>query len=195
MSSSHDFAEGSLRNREGWVMKYFAALVLAVCCTVSQAASAQQSAASKAPATPYRAVSSAGLAFKRADHLFVLTTAHFIQDKNQQKAHAGYLQVTRIDPRFAAAWFNLGVLAEAQKNWTTAELYFRKYLALAPQGPDAPRAKNELALLPQYAAGQVTPAAATQADYDATILRARAFLQLGYYRESIAEAGRAQALG
>jgi tetratricopeptide (TPR) repeat protein len=129
-----------------------------------------------------------------AHGLYTETLAALLLDHDQEKAQKGFLRVVQIDPHFGAAWFNLGVIAESEKSWVQAESYFDKYLAYAPNGPDARRAKDQLALLPQYASGEISPEAAKSAQYDALIQRARVFLAAGHFRESIAEAGRAQAV-
>jgi tetratricopeptide (TPR) repeat protein len=129
-----------------------------------------------------------------AQGLYTETLAALLLDHDQEKAQKGFLRVVQIDPHFAAAWFNLGVISESEKNWVQAESYFRKYLVYAPNGPDAQRAKDQLTLLPKYASGEITPEAAKSAQYDALIQRARVFLAAGHFREAIAEAGRAQAM-
>jgi tetratricopeptide (TPR) repeat protein len=129
-----------------------------------------------------------------AQKVYLQTEAAFILNHDEGKAREGFLRVVRIDPRYAPAWFNLGVLAESDKNWVKAESYFRRYLELAPKGPDAKRAREQMELLPKYAAGTITPEAARSAEYDAAIHRARVFLSAGHFREAIAEAGNAQAM-
>ncbi len=127
-----------------------------------------------------------------AQGVYTETLAALLLDHDQEKAEKGFLHAVQIDPHFGAAWFNLGVIAESEKNWKQAESYFRNYLAFVPNGPDARRANDQLILLPKYESGEITPEAAKDAQYDALIQRARIFLAAGHLRESIAEAGRAQ---
>jgi hypothetical protein len=130
----------------------------------------------------------------RAQQVCIQTEAAFILNHDRAKATQGFLTATQIDARYAPAWFNLGVLAEGDKIWTKAAADFRKYLSLQASGTDADRARTQLQLLSKYINGSVTPDAARNMEYDASIQRARAFLAHGYYRESIAEAGRAESL-
>jgi len=127
-----------------------------------------------------------------AKHLYLQTEAAFILHHDVLQAKHGFRRVLQLDPRYAPAWFNLAVLAEAERQWGSAEEDFKRYLALLPQGPDAERARQQLKMLPQYAAGGLSPATATAGEYDAAIQRARQFLAAGYFREAVAEAGRAQ---
>jgi tetratricopeptide (TPR) repeat protein len=165
-----------------------ASATVAPLCSLSQNSqitpSPKKAAANSASSTP--AVT--------AKELYTVTLAALLLDHDQQKAAKGFLHVVQIDPHFAAAWFNLGVIAESEKSWIQAENYFRKYLVHAPNGPDAHRAKDQLTLLPKYASGEITPEAAKSAQYDALIQRSRVFLAAGHFREAIAEAGRAQAI-
>jgi tetratricopeptide (TPR) repeat protein len=126
--------------------------------------------------------------------LYTETLAALLLDHDQKNAKNGFLKVVQIDAHFAAAWFNLGLIAESESSWIQAESYFHKYLAYAPNGPDAQRAKDQLIVLPKYASGEITPQTAKSAQYDALIQRSRVFLAAGHFREAIAEAGRAQAI-
>ncbi len=148
------------------------------------------------PALPQHADSSTKTASHatRAQQVCIQTEAAFILNHDQAKARQGFLNATQIDAHYAPAWFNLGVLAEGDKNWAKASGYFRQYLSLQPTGTDADRASAQLQLLSKYINGSVTPDAARNMQYDASIQRARAFLAHGYFRESIAEAGRAECL-
>ena len=83
----------------------------------------------------------------------------FLQDRDIQKASNGFLRVTQLSPDYAAACFNLAVIAEKTHDWPNAEARFERYLALAPGGPEAKRAEQELQTLKPYLAGQVTPGA------------------------------------
>ena len=121
------------------------------------------------------------------------TLARFLQDHDRAKGESGFLEVTRIDPAYAPAWFNLGVFAESDKHWTEAKRYFAEYLRIAPNGPDADRAKDQLQLLATYSDGAAAPELSRQGEYDAMIQRARAFFAANLFREAVAEAGRAQA--
>jgi tetratricopeptide (TPR) repeat protein len=129
---------------------------------------------------------------ERAQQIYTQTVAAFILHRDRAKAERGFLQVIRLDPRFAPAWFNLGVLSEGDKSWAKAKGYFSEYLRIEPSGPDAQRARSQVKLLSEYAAGTISPETAKQAEYDAMIQRARAFLAAGLFREAIAEAGRAE---
>jgi tetratricopeptide (TPR) repeat protein len=141
-----------------------------------------------------QAAAGAGAASPRenARQVFVQTLAAFILNRDHEKAKQGFVHSTEIDPSYAPAWFNLAVLSESEKNWSKAIGYFNEYLRLAPNGPDAERAKGEMRILAQYSDGNIDQAALKQAEYDATIQRARGFLSIGLFREAIAEAGRAR---
>ena len=165
------------------------AICIAVLSLASQIGSTQTSAGPPAPAKVQP-----GSPAIRAQRLYLQTEAAFILKRDNAKAEQGFLQVVQIDPHYAPAWFNLGVFAESDRSWIKAQTDLRRYLALEPNGPDAKRAEHQLELLRAYAAGTVTPEAATAAEYDAAIQRARNFLAHGYFREAIAEAGRAESL-
>jgi tetratricopeptide (TPR) repeat protein len=120
--------------------------------------------------------------------------AGFISTHDRAKAQQEFVGVTRIDPRYAPAWFNLGVLAELDQNWGEAKRDFEAYLQLVASGSDANRAREQLKLVDDYANNTVNPAQIRQQEYDAAIQRSRSFLAVGLFREAIAEAGRAQAL-
>jgi tetratricopeptide (TPR) repeat protein len=146
----------------------------------------------QAPSLETKSQSETASPAARAQQLCIQTEAAFILNHDRVQAKLGFLHATQIAPRYAPAWFNMGVLSEGDKDWSKAEEYFRKYLSLAPDGPDAKRTKEQLELLAKFAAGTITPDAAKRAEYDAMIQRARAFLATGFFREAIAEAGRAQ---
>jgi Tfp pilus assembly protein PilF len=129
----------------------------------------------------------------RAQQLYVQTLASYLRSRDQAAAERGFLKATEIDSSYAPAWFNLAVFAEAGKNWPKAEDYFHHYLQVAPNGPDAARAKDQLQILAKYEQGAINQATEKTAEYDAMIQRARGFLAVKLFREAIAEAGRAQA--
>lgn len=130
----------------------------------------------------------------RAQQTCIQTEAAFILHHDWAKARQGFQDAIEIDPRYAPAWFDLAVLAEGDKEWTKAAGDFRQYLSLQPTGADATRARAQLQLLSKYVSGSLTSESGRGMEYDAAIQRARAFLAHGYFRESIAEAGRAQSL-
>ncbi len=115
-------------------------------------------------------------------------------DHDRAKAQRRFLAATRTAPSYAPAWFDLAVLAEGRKDWPEAQRYFQQYLSLQPTGADAERARSQLALLARYTDGSLTPAVARGMEYEARVMRARAFLSHGLFREAIAEVGQAQAI-
>jgi tetratricopeptide (TPR) repeat protein len=127
----------------------------------------------------------------RAHELFTATSTQFLKDMDRDKAFIGYTQVIAVDPSYAPAWFNLGVLAEAANKWQDASSYFGKYLTLAPTGPYAARAGRELKVTEQRMAH---PAPTKAQQYNAIIDRARALADTNFYKEAIDEAGQAQTL-
>ncbi|MGA2002770.1 MAG: tetratricopeptide repeat protein [Terriglobales bacterium] len=147
--------------------------------------------AASQPATPCGARVAATAC---AGQLFVSTSRSFLLDRDREKAALGYLKVAQLDPKYAPAWFNLGVLAEGSQKWVEARRYFEKYLEVSPNGPESKRAVEEIATLAPYAAGKVSPAEAKMAEYDASIQRARILMAAKLYREAVSESGHAQAL-
>jgi tetratricopeptide (TPR) repeat protein len=129
-----------------------------------------------------------------ARQLYLLVSKRFLQDRDIEKALNGFLRVTQLSPDYAAAWFNLAVIAEKTHDWPNAEARFERYLALAPKGPEAKRAEQELQTLKPYLTGRVTPAEAMRAEYDASIQRARLLLNSQFYREAVSEASHAQGI-
>src|SRR5258708_2322124 len=121
----------------------------------------------------------------RARQLFVSTSVQFVKDLDRQRARKDYRRVVRIDKDCAPAWFNLGVLAEADYDWTEAKADFKQYLTVAPEGAYSARAARELDVIAERAT-QPIPTPAQQ--YDAAIHRASTLLAAKIYRESIAEA-------
>lgn len=138
------------------------------------------------------AVAAPAQALEPARRLYTQTLAAFILDRDRAKAGRGFLQVTRLDPQFAPAWFNLGVLAEADRNWSQARTGFTVYLRLAPAGPDAARAEEQLHIVAAHEHAVADDAATRAAEYDGMIQRARALLAAKLFRSAIAEAARAQ---
>jgi len=121
---------------------------------------------------------------------FEQTTARFLMNGNRAAAITGYQRVLALDPSFAPAWFNLGYIAELEKNWQEAKRDFSKYIELAPQTQDAGRARNELAVIERMSAKGFE----RDADYAASVQKARVFLKEGLYKEALAEAAHAQEL-
>jgi tetratricopeptide (TPR) repeat protein len=130
----------------------------------------------------------------RAQQTCIQTEAAFILHRDRAKARQGFQDAIEIDRRYAPAWFDLAVLAEGDKEWAKAASYFRQYLSLQPTGADATRARAQLQLLSRYLNNSAVSDAARDTEYDVAIQRARALLAHGYFRESVAEAGRAQSL-
>jgi tetratricopeptide (TPR) repeat protein len=129
-----------------------------------------------------------------AHQLYIQVSSQFLLDRDTKRATAGFKRVTQLVPGYAAAWFNLAVLAEQSHEWIMAKADFEHYLKFAPVGPDAKRAEQELQTLKPYVAGLVTPAKANRAEYDASISRARFLLNSQLYREAILEAAHAQTI-
>jgi tetratricopeptide (TPR) repeat protein len=127
----------------------------------------------------------------RAHDLFVSTSRRFVKDLNRERARKDYRRVLQLDEQYAPAWFNLGVLAEADYDWAEAKADFKQYLTVAPAGAYSARATRELSVIAQRSM-QPNPTPSQQ--YDAAIQRARTLLAAKFYRESIAEAAAAQAL-
>jgi tetratricopeptide (TPR) repeat protein len=115
----------------------------------------------------------------------------FVKDLDRQRARKDYRRVLLLDARYAPAWFNLGVLAEADYDWTEAKADFERYIAVAPEGTYSARAARELSVIAERSK-QPSPTPAQQ--YDAAIHRARTLLAAKFYKESIAEAATAQSL-
>jgi tetratricopeptide (TPR) repeat protein len=129
-----------------------------------------------------------------ARDLFKSTSNAFLRNRDKKKAVVGYLKVAQLDPKYGPAWFNLGVLAEGSHSWVEAKSYFEKYLEVSPNGPESKRAAEEIETLTPYATGKVSLLQATEAEYDASVQRARIFMAANLYREAISETGHAQSL-
>jgi tetratricopeptide (TPR) repeat protein len=127
----------------------------------------------------------------RAHRLFVSTSLQFVRDLDRQRARKNYRGVLQLDGLYAPAWFNLGVLAEADYDWTEAKGDFKQYLTIAPEGAYSTRAARELNVIAERSK-QPVPTPAQQ--YDAAIHLARTFLAAKFYKESIAEAAVAQSI-
>lgn len=100
----------------------------------------------------------------------------------------------RLDPKYSAAWFDLGMYAEASHDWATAVKGFGHYLALKPTGVDASRAAAELAVVKKYVVKPPTPAQLSSRAYEASLIRARVLMVKGSNQEAIMELGTAQKL-
>lgn len=174
------------RRRPG--KRFLCALCVAVELTASAYLCTGQipaaSAATNAAETP----------MSKAQRICLQTEAQFRRDHDPTKAWNGFVAATKIDPNYAPAYFNLGVLAEVEKKWKDAQDYFNRYEKLAPKGPDAGRAREQAELLNRYISGEMTLEDVKRNDYDAEIQRARTLLAAGFYREAIADAGQAQAM-
>jgi tetratricopeptide (TPR) repeat protein len=152
---------------------------------------AQAPAAAKPPAPCDLKVSGAA---KCATQLYHSVALAFLRDHDAAKATAGFRQVLQLNPKYSPAWFDLGVLAEQRDAWEEAQSDFKQFLVVAPPGPDVARAAHELEVLKPYLAGTAGPAEEKQAEYDASIARARILLSKQLFKEAIAEAGHAQSL-
>lgn len=184
----------SLRYTGGVALLATSALLLLVPFVCRAQSSASGSAAS-APAQEAAGGDAKALSPKdRARQIYLQSLAAYLDSHDRAAAELGFLKAVQIDSRCAPAWFNLGVFAEASKNWSKARDYFNHYLQAAPNGPDAGRAKDQLQILAKYEGGTTDRAAEMEAEYDAIIQRARGFETVKLFREAIAEAGRAQAL-
>jgi hypothetical protein len=126
-----------------------------------------------------------------AHELFAKTSLTFAKDLNRAHARAGYRKVLLLDANFAPAWFNLGVLAEADYLWPDAKADFEHYLAVAPDAAYASRARRELDAIKERSK-QTTPTSAQL--YDASIHQALALLSTKFYKESVQEAATAQSV-
>jgi tetratricopeptide (TPR) repeat protein len=133
-------------------------------------------------------------ATKCADSLYRYVSQNFLRDRNAAEAAQGFHQVLKLDPKYAPAWFNLGVLAEQREAWLEAQTDFKQYLIVSTNGPDVARAAHEIAVLQPYVEGKAGVAQERQAEYDASISRARILLSKQLYKGAISEAGHAQAL-
>src|SRR5664279_5365301 len=60
---------------------------------------------------------------------YLLVAKSLLQDRDIQKASNGFLRVTQLSPDYAAAWFNLAVMAETPPARPNAEARFERYLA------------------------------------------------------------------
>jgi Tfp pilus assembly protein PilF len=170
----------------------YALLLSASCLCMAQSPAVTGASAASAPG----AAAGDSKALSPRDHtqqVYVQTLASYLESHDRAAAERGFVKATDIDPSYAPAWFNLGVFAEAGKNWSKAKDCFNHYLRVAPNGPDAVRAKDQLQILAKYERGTINQATEKKAEYDAMIQRARGFLAVKLFREAIAEAGRAQA--
>ncbi len=127
---------------------------------------------------------------QRAAALFQQTNRQFLDTLDRKQAREGFRHVLDIDPTFGPAWFNLGVLDEADHQLADALADFRHYLDVDPKGKDVPRARHELQIL----ATPPAPTTVKASEYDLAIYRARVFLSTGMYLETLSEIGRARAL-
>jgi tetratricopeptide (TPR) repeat protein len=170
-----------------------ALLLLSASCVCVAQSNASAGADATPAVRPATVDSNAGSPRDRARQVYVQTLAAYLESHDQAAAERGFLKATQIYSSYEPAWFNLGVFAEASKNWSEAEDYFNHSLRVAPNGPDAVRAKEQLQILAQYEGGTMDQAAERRTEYDAMIQRARGFASVKLFREAITEAGRAQA--
>lgn len=186
-----------MMTRWGHLMRLIPSLILAPGVMLVSPALCVQAATPGSRAVSQQAApcgATAADAITCARQLFISTSSTFLRDRDKHEAAAGYLEVVQLDPKYGPAWFNLGVLAEANQKWFEAKRYFEKYLEVSPHGPESKRATQEIAILTPYVAGKVSPSQATRAEYDASIQRSRIFMASNLYREAISEAGHAQSL-
>jgi len=182
------------RSRLGWFILSLLIAEAAVVFAPALRAQANTPSGNQAVSQPATPCGGRVTATACAGQLFVSTSRTFLLDRDKQKATSGYLKVAQLDPKYAPAWFNLGVLAEGRQNWIKAKRYFQKYLEVSPNGPESKRATEEIATLVPYAAGKVSRTQAKQAEYEASIQRARILMSAKLYREAISESGHAQSL-
>jgi tetratricopeptide (TPR) repeat protein len=184
----------SLKYRRNVTLLATSALLLFVPFFCRAQSSASGSTASAAAQQPIAADAKSLPPKDRARQIYLQSLASYLDNHDRAAAEQGFLKAVEIDPKCAPAWFNLGVFAEASKDWPRARTYFNQYLQVVPNGPDAVRAKDQLLILAKYEGGTTQRAAEKEAEYDAIVQRARGFEAVKLFREAIAEAGRAQAL-
>lgn len=106
-----------------------------------------------------------------------------MQNGDLARARTALAALTKAHPRYAPALFDLGVVAEAQRDWAGAEAAFARVAASKRDAALAARARRELDKVRQLrereAAGQ-----GEAARYDETVGRGRAYLSAGFSREA-----------
>lgn len=146
---------------------------------------AWRSAAGQAMLSPERArASKTMLAAERA--LFV--------NKDPTAARAEFMAALQQDSTFAAPRFNLGVLAEAEEQWSDAAKWFAEYLRHDSTSASASKARGELTVSRRRAAESQSPDVKRESDYDRHIELARRLLAAAMFDDARAEAARAHAL-
>jgi tetratricopeptide (TPR) repeat protein len=128
---------------------------------------------------------------KKAREVFLLTSAQFLEDKDRSRAREGYLQAIRIDPTYPQPRYNLGVLAEADEDWTEAAKWFTEYLRLDNLSSYATKARAELGRVGRAQEQDSTPGGRRRRQYDEAVYRGRVLLRSGRPKEAVAEASAA----
>ena len=131
---------------------------------------------------------------EKANTIFLVASARFVETGNKQDAVRGYMDVLQYDSTYAPAYFNLGILAAAMEDWAAADSFMSGYLQYAADGPLARRAHREREAARTAMRADSSPEATRARKYSSIIARARLFADADLLREALAEAAMATEL-
>ena len=130
---------------------------------------------------------------RRAMERMTSAERSLIVERNPGAAREGFISTIALDSSYAAPRFNLGLLAEAEGQWSEAERWFRAYLALDSTSEWANKAKRELQGLSRKRAS-ADDATRRAGEYDSHIELGRRLVRSGMHADALREAQQARAL-
>jgi tetratricopeptide (TPR) repeat protein len=117
--------------------------------------------------------------------------AQLLKDHDAAKARSGFLAAGAQDPSYAMPFYELGLLAETQDDWSAATQWFTKFRQLDADSENSRLAAHELERLERIAELEKTPEGRKNRLYDEAIMHGEVLLQFGFPKEAVAEAARA----
>jgi protein TonB len=99
-----------------------------------------------------------------------------------------------VEPNYALPIFYIGVLDEAEENWSAAEVDFRRFLALETNSDLSVKARRELEKLPGLIKQDSTPSGKLDRHYRQHLALADLLQKQGFAKEALLEAAEAARL-
>ena len=122
-----------------------------------------------------------------------LKSAHTTSELSEarRQARKGFQESIKQDESYPRPYFNLAVLDEAEENWDEAIRLLEQFRQLDASSELSTRAKQKLEYLKRVRTHDLQPGGKTKRRYDESVLQAGVLLNLGLFKEAVAEAARA----
>ena len=133
----------------------------------------------------------ASSAASRAQAEHSIAIARFLKNRDKANARAGLQQVIAIDPSFAPAYFDLGMLTFSEEKWGEAVRWFKEFRRLDGASDKSILAQLKIEECQRAEEMDRTHEGRTKRRYDSQVERAEALLKAGMENEGVVEAGNA----